>query len=67
MLGAVLNAIGGSLAHIGFGIWIVSNTLFIGYFAGVYGKLWVVNSDSKHLILMYGFFLCTAGFGFYRG
>jgi hypothetical protein len=67
MAGAVLNAMGGLLAHVAFGIWTVSNLIFILYFLGVYRKWWVVNSDSRILVLMYVWFLGTASIGFCRG
>lgn len=64
--GAVLNSIGGIYAQTAFGLWIISNLIFMAYFIGVFRKRWIVNSDSKYMILMYAVFLCSSMFGYWR-
>jgi hypothetical protein len=62
--GAVANCIGNY--RVSFGIWIISNSLLLIMFTGIYYKKWTLNSGSLFQMIMFTVYLGTSIYGYIR-
>ena len=63
VVGAVLNSMGNPIA---FPLWMVSNTLLMVLFIGIYRGWWTLNSGALLQIALYGVYFGTSTYGAIR-